>query len=221
MLVAALDDAVSRRGRVVLLGGEPGIGKTRLAEEFAAQAAARGAGVVWGRCWEAGGAPAYWPWADSLRSLLESADQDAGGPPLEPDPNIVQILPELRNRLKDPPEAASGSPESARFDLFVAVAHLLQTAAQKRPLVVILEDLHAADQPSLLLLQFVAAGAGDHAMVILGTYRDVELSPDHPLTTALPEVLRAPGATRIPLQGLAEPDVARLIELTPRLARVA
>ena len=117
--------------------------------------------------------------------------------PLEPDPNIVQILPELRNRLKDPPEAASGSPESARFDLFVAVARLLQTATQKRPLVVILEDLHAADPPSLLLFRFVAAGAGDHPMVMLGTYRDVELSTDHPLTTTLPELLRAPGATRI------------------------
>ena len=217
VVLAALDDAVSGRRRVLLLGGEPGIGKTRLAEEFAVHAAARGAGVVWGRSWEAGGAPAYWPWTEALRALVESAGPDTAVGPLEADPLLVQILPEVGDRLSHRPEVVSGSPESARFDLFVAVSRLLQRASHDRPLVVILEDLHAADAPSLLLLRFVAAVAGEHRMVLLGTYRDVELSTDHPLTTTLPELLRASGATRIPLHGLTEADVARLIEPIPRL----
>ena len=81
MMLRALDDAVSGRGRVVLLGGEPGIGKTRLAEEFAGQAAALDADVVWGRSWEAGGAPAYWPWTESLRTLFEIAASRRRCPP--------------------------------------------------------------------------------------------------------------------------------------------
>ena len=217
VVLAALDDAVSGRRRVLLLGGEPGIGKTRLAEEFAVHAAARGAGVVWGRSWEAGGAPAYWPWTEALRALVESAGPDTAVGPLDADPLLVQILPEVGDRLSHRPEVVSGSPESARFDLFVAVSRLLQGASHDRPLVVILEDLHAADAPSLLLLRFVATVAGEHRMVLLGTYRDVELSTDHPLTTTLPELLRASGATRIPLHGLTEADVARLIEPIPRL----
>jgi len=97
------------------------------------------------------------------------------------------------------------------------VSGLLHRASQDRALVVILEDLHAADEPSLLLLQFVAATAADHSLVILATYRDVELSPDHPLTITLPEVLRAPGASRVALSGLAHEDVGRLVESVPRV----
>ena len=210
---AALEDALAGRGRVLLLGGEPGIGKTRLSEEFATHAAALGASVVWGRSWEAGGAPAYWPWTESLRTLLDQSEV----PQEELEPHLVQILPELRGRVAIPPELGSASPDSARFDLFVAVRRVLDRASRERVLVVVLEDLHAADAPSLLLLRFVAAGASEHPIVLLGTYRDVELSKDHPLTTVLPELLRAPGATRIPLRGLAEEDVARLVESVPGL----
>jgi DNA-binding CsgD family transcriptional regulator len=216
-MLRALNDAMSGRGRVVLLGGEPGIGKTRLAEEFAAHAAALDADVVWGRSWEAGGAPAYWPWTESLRALFEVERHDAGAPALEIDPHIAQLLPEMRSRVTTPPEIATGSPESARFELFVAVSRLLHGASQRRPLVVILEDLHAADAPSLLLLQFVARATSAQRMVILGTYRDVELSRDHPLTTTLPELVRAQGATRVSLPGLAEGDVARLMRTIPQL----
>ena len=217
IMLRALDDALSGQGRVVLLGGEPGIGKTRLAEEFAGHAVALGADVVWGRSWEAGGAPAYWPWTESLRALFEVERHDAGARALEIDPHIAQLLPEMRSRLTTPLAVASGSPESARFELFVAVSRLLHQASQRRPLVVILEDLHAADAPSLLLLRFVARAASEQRTVMLGTYRDVELSRDHPLTTTLPELLRAPGATRVSLPGLAEGDVARLMRTIPQL----
>ena len=186
MMLRALDDAMAGRGRVVLLGGEPGIGKTRLAEEFAGHAAALDADVVWGRSWEAGGAPAYWPWTESLRALFELERHDAGAPALDIDPHIAQLLPEMRSRVTTPREVVSGSPESARFELFVAVSRLLRGASQRRPLVLILEDLHAADAPTLLLLRFVAQAAAEQRTVILGTYRDVELSRDHPLRPPCP-----------------------------------
>ena len=218
LLLTGLDDAVSGRGRLLLVGGEPGIGKTRLAEEFAGQAADRSVRVLWGRSWEAGGAPAYWPWIQALRSLLANVAPaeiklvlgDGGR-------HLVQILPELRDRLPGLPELAPASPESARFDLFDAISRLLHEAAQDQPVVLVLEDLHAADAPSLLLLRFMAAWVNEHRMLVLGTYRDIELTKDHPLAATLPELLRAPGAARVPMGGLTEPDVARLIRTIAQL----
>lgn len=217
-LLSAVDDAVAGRGRVILVGGEPGIGKTRLAEEFARHASKRGLRVLWGRSWEAGGAPAYWPWIQGLRSLLAYA------PPAQLETivgdgsrHLVQILPEIRDRLPDVPDALAASPEAARFELFVAINRLLESASREQPLVLILEDLHAADVPSLLLLRFVASTASEHRIVVVGTYRETELTKEHPLTAALPDLLRAPGATRLPLCGLTETD---LVELIAAIAQV-
>jgi DNA-binding CsgD family transcriptional regulator len=133
----------------------------------------------------------------------------------------VQLLPELRSRLPDVGEGTSTSPDAARFDLFVAVSRLIERATGDRALVVILEDLHAADASSLLLLRFVASGASEHRLVLVGTYRDNELTKDHPLTATVPEVLRAPGASRIPLAGLTEADVALLMEAVPQVQTTA
>jgi predicted ATPase len=97
MLLAGLEDAVSGCGHLFLVAGEPGIGKSRLADEFAAKAKARGVQVLWGRCWEAGGAPAYWPWVHSLRSCLREPDSDVllahfgSGAAY-----VAQIIPEVR-----------------------------------------------------------------------------------------------------------------------------
>jgi DNA-binding CsgD family transcriptional regulator/tetratricopeptide (TPR) repeat protein len=213
VLLGGLADAISGRGRLFLLGGEPGIGKTRLADEFAARAQSQGARVLWGRCWEAGGAPAYWPWIQSIRGLLRDLDAQAlaeavagGGA------DLAQMLPELRDRLPDLPPPAPASPEVARFRLFDAVSGFLARASLAQPLVVVLEDLHAADASSLLLLQFVAGELGGGRLLVLGTYRDVEVTRDHQLAAVLPEVARAAGSTRLPLSGLSEPDVARFIE---------
>lgn len=212
-LQRGLGDAVSGRGRLVLLGGEPGIGKTRLADEFAATAKGQGALVLWGRCWEAGGAPAYWPWIQSVRGLVYDLDAEAlaaavggGGP------DLVQILPELRERLPDLPERPPASPEAARFRLFEALSGFLRRASAARPLVLVLEDLHAADASSLLLLRFVAGDINASRLLLLGTYRDVEVGRDHPLAGVVPELVRSTGTMRITLPGLRDPHVARFIE---------
>jgi DNA-binding SARP family transcriptional activator len=214
-LVAGLDDAYAGHGRLVILVGEPGIGKSRLAEELGLQARARGARVLVGRCWEAGGAPAYWPWVQSLRSYLRDADTDAlvkrlGSEAVE----IAPILPELGEVIPWAPDGAPATSEGARFRLFHAVAELLRNASEERPIVLVLDDLHAADTPSLLLLRFLARELGSMRVLLLAALRDVDPIPDEPLTEMLAAVTREPTTRRISLTGLSEHDVAAYLELT-------
>ena len=214
-LLAGLNDAASGRGRLFLLAGEPGIGKSRLADEAAARARDRGFKVAWGRCWEAGGAPAYWPWVQSLRACVRGLDDaelrsrlGAGAP------FVAQIIAEVAETLPDirPPPPAGA--EGGRFRLFDAVAAFLRNSAARQPLMLILDDLHAADAPSILLLRFVAGELGDARVLVLGTYRDIELGHGHPLAAALPELSREPATSHLRMMGLTEADVSRLIRQT-------
>jgi DNA-binding SARP family transcriptional activator len=200
-LRSALADAFGGSGRLVLVAGEPGIGKTRLVDELAAHAAARGAFVTVGRCWEAGGAPAYWPWLQALRRHLGSGAAD-----------LAQLLPELRGA--DAPEPPALEPDAARFRLFETVTSYLTKGAEQRPLVLVLDDLQAADEPSLLLLQFVARALGRSRMLVIGAYRDLDPLPCDPLVSTLAELVREPVTTTLSLRGLNEEDVARYLELT-------
>jgi predicted ATPase len=214
-LVGGLDDAFAGRGRLFLLVGEPGIGKSRLAEELIAHARARGARVLVGRCWEAGGAPAYWPWVQSLRAYVRENDPAAlrsqlGAGAAE----LAQIIPELRRHFPDLPEPRALESEGARFRLFEAASSFLRSATQARPLVLVLDDLHAADEPSLLLLRFVARGLADSRLLVVGAYRDVDPTLQDPLTSALAELVREPQTAQITLPGLTEPDVTEYIELS-------
>jgi eukaryotic-like serine/threonine-protein kinase len=224
-LVAGLDDAFAGRGRLFLLEGEPGIGKSRLAEELAARAKARGAAVLVGRCWEAGGAPAYWPWMQALRAYVRESDTAALGAQLGAGArDLAQLVPELRQLFPDLPPPSTLEPEGARFRLFEAAAEFLRNAGEHRPLVLVLDDLHAADAPSLLLLRFLARELGSTRLLLLAAYRNVDPVPGGPLTEMLAEVAREPVTGRLSLQGFSESDVAEYLELTasdlasPRLA---
>ena len=115
-LAVDLDAAAGGRGGVVLLAGEPGVGKTRLAEELAAQATTQGAVVLWGRCWEGEGAPAFWPWVQIVRAYVEAVDpavlrQDMGAGAAD----IAQVVPAVHDRLPDLPTPPPVEPEAARF----------------------------------------------------------------------------------------------------------
>ena len=214
-LLEGLDEVLSGEGRLFLLAGEPGIGKSRLAEELAAHASARGARVLVGRCWEAGGAPAYWPWLQSLRAYVREADLptlerqlgDAG-------PALAQLLPELRQRLPTMPEAPELDPVGARFMLFDAVAGLLRRASEQKPTVLVLDDLHAADAPSLLLLRYLARELGAGRVLVIAAYRDVDPVPSEILATTLAELAREPVTRRLALSGLSASEVESYVDHT-------
>jgi predicted ATPase/DNA-binding SARP family transcriptional activator/class 3 adenylate cyclase len=214
MLEAGLDDAETGRGRLFLLIGEPGIGKSRLADEFASRAKQRGANVLWGRCWEAGGASAYWPWVQSLRSYIRARDAHALRPLLRGRaPELAQLLPELEELDRDVPAPRTLDPDSARFRLFDSVTGFVREAAREQPLVLVLDDLHAADEPSLLLLRFLATEVAEMRVVVVGTYREEEAVEDEPLAASLAELRRLP-SQQLRLGGLSEADVASFIELS-------
>ena len=146
----------------VPLVGEPGIGKSRLADELIAERGREGREVLDRTLLGGGGAPAYWPWVQSLRAYVE---RDRGRKIVRSQlgagaSDLAQLLPELRELFPDLPEPPDLEPESARFRLFEAASSFLRSAAKTRPLVLVLDDLHAADEPSLLLLQFLARELG-------------------------------------------------------------
>jgi DNA-binding SARP family transcriptional activator len=213
-ILAAFDDARSGTGRLVLLTGEPGIGKSRLADELSAHAQVRGATVLWGRCWEAGGAPAYWPWVQALRSYVRDRDAETLRRQLGAGTSdLAHLLPDLRELFPDVPELHDLESEGARFRLFDAVATLLRNASEDAPLVLVLDDLHVADAPSLLMLQFVAAGIAETRVTLLAIYRDPD--PDHGehKDSRLTDLGRA-ASVRVALGGLAESDVVSYVRST-------
>jgi DNA-binding SARP family transcriptional activator len=213
-LVGGLDDAFAGRGRLFLLVGEPGIGKSRLAEELTANARARGAHVLVGRCWEAGGAPAYWPWVQALRAYVRAAQPETLRTQLgEGAADIAQLVPELRTLLPDIGEPPASRSQGARFRLFDVLSSFLASAARARPLVIVLDDLHAADEPSLLLLQFVARELGESRLMIVGACRDIDPALADPLRATLMELAREQLTRSLELTGLGETDVARFLEL--------
>jgi predicted ATPase len=157
-LLGALEDAARGHGHLVLLTGEPGIGKTRLMVELAQLAARRDVRVVTGRCWEEGGAPPYWPWIQILRSAGGDLEQLAAS--------------EAESHARG---TASGvTPESERIRLFDAVARFLTDESAETPLLLTLDDVHAADEPSLLMLRFLGQTLSGTRLMLVASYRDAD-----------------------------------------------
>lgn len=155
-LRVGLSDVTAGHSHLFLLSGEPGIGKTRLADEFGRQAVAQGVDVAWGRCWEGDGAPAYWPWIQVVRASLSNTDAEKRAAILgsEATPqvaqDVAQLLPDLRTAHAPIPRYLGPQPtdpKQARFQLFESVATLLKNVARIVPLVIVIDDLHDADHP--------------------------------------------------------------------------
>ena len=178
----AIEATRAGRGRLVVFTGEPGIGKSSVAEHAAAEAAEAGAAVAWGRCWEAGGAPAYWPWIQIFRRL---------GMPEDPFDRAAADL--------------AGGAAEARFAAFDQAVSALKAAAAERPLVLVLDDLHAADAPSLLLLLLLTHELPRSPILVIGAYRQAELRLTPEIAPLLARVARE--AEVLPLSRLAESDV--------------
>jgi len=215
ILRASVEDALAGHGRLVFLVGEPGIGKTRTCEEVAAYARGRGAHVLWSRCYEGEGAPAFWPWVQVIRSVTRALDQEGLRTLLGPGAvDVAQVVPELRARLPDLPAPAGIEAAPARFRVFDSITRCIENWAQRAPLVVIIDDLQGADPSSLLLLQFVMRQLRGMPVLFVGTCRDRALHGDKPLVETFAEALRVPGTERLTLRGLSASDVARFVELT-------
>jgi tetratricopeptide (TPR) repeat protein len=174
--------------------------------------------VLVGRCWEAGGAPAFWPWVEAIRTYVRDRDPELlRGELGRGASDVAQIAPELNELYGELPAPPSSDPEGARFRLFEATASFLRAASVNRPLVLVLDDLHAADTPSLLLLRFVAGALADAHLLVVAAYRDVDPSLRDPLAEALAELRRQPVTRSLPLGGLAEADVETFVSLATGL----
>jgi DNA-binding NarL/FixJ family response regulator len=218
-LLRHLADAEQGRSSIVLLAGEPGIGKTRLAEELCAAAVERGATVHWGESFEGEGAPAFWPWVQILRVWARRQTAAALRSELGLEAaDLAQIVPEVRSRLPDLPELTPLAPTQARFRLFDSIVTVFRRIAS-RPLVLVLDDLHWADESSLLLLEFLAAQLADAPILVIGSYRDVELTPGSALSATLGGLLRRHSVHRLMLGRLSPAEVAELVESTPGITR--
>jgi ATP/maltotriose-dependent transcriptional regulator MalT len=216
-LCTALDTACKGHVRLALLAGEPGIGKTRTALQLTAQALKHDAVIAWGRCHEEAGAPPYRPWAQILATLAAAQDVDelrtdlgAGGP------DIAEIVPEMRTRLPDldPPPAALRDPSETRFRLFGSITRFLVNHSRRRPLVLILDDLHWADAPTLRLLEFLTQEMTEGRLLVIGAYRDTDVSRRHQLSDTLGALIRTPHAIRLHLSGLDIGDVSQFATTT-------
>ncbi|NEB72685.1 AAA family ATPase, partial [Streptomyces fulvissimus] len=217
--------ATDSHGGLVLVTGEAGIGKTTLVTDTAHEARRRGALVVGGSCWDSDSTPGYWPWVQVLRGLRRSATAAEWAAAQEAADGRLGILlgdPANDGRAAGPStgeadgDGASGaSAEGAEaFGLYDAVTTALVTVSQSRPLVVVLDDLHSADPASLRLLEFAAQHAWFERLLLIGTYRDVEVeAPGHPLQQLiLPLVSRA--SATLTLTGLGRDEVGALMSVT-------
>ena len=212
-LRAAIDAALGGEASLVMLAGEPGIGKTRLAEEAGVYARQRGAHVLVGHCYEGEAASPYSPFVEAIREYVSTRPGDALKAEMGDGASVVaKLVPELRRRIPDLTPSPPANPNHERMRLFDSVASFLANASKTNPIMLQLEDLHWADQASLLLLQHLARRFKGSHLTVVGTYRDVEIDPHHPLSTVLAELRHERLYQRQLLRGLSESEVKELIE---------
>jgi class 3 adenylate cyclase/tetratricopeptide (TPR) repeat protein len=200
--------------RLALISGEAGVGKTRLSTHLALAAHGQGATVLYGRCDEDLGVP-YQPWVQALRHLVAQAPQPLlrahverhGG-------DLERLVGTLSERVPDLPSPRQSDPETERYLLYGAAVGLLEGAGEQEPVVLIVDDLHWADTPTLSLLRHVVTTGASMPVLVLGTYRDSDLSREHPLAALLADLHREHGVRRLKLAGLETEDVVALMQAT-------
>ena len=214
-LQVALDQVVAGQGGLVVVSGEPGIGKTRLVEELAVRAAGRGALMAWGRIEEGEGTPPYWPWIQLLGTLLVEGDRRALTEALEKNAGVIAaIVPEVKEFVADVIPPPMLDPAEARFHLHQAIVDFLTRLARKKPLVVTLEDIHWADVASLELVRFVAARVSNAQVLLVLTHRSIDAGNSDTFQEVLATLARLPSLLRVPLSGLSQAEVGRFITQT-------
>ena len=204
-LCGLLSGALSGSGRLVLVSGEPGIGKTRLTEELAAEAMRRRASVFVGRCYETEGTPPFTPIAEVLEAALAQSPEAFRAAMGDDTPEISRLIPRLGRVFPDIGPPLHLDPEQQRRQLFQAVTDTLTRTARAEPFVLVVEDLHWADESTLLMLDHLSSLPA----LVIGTYRDSDLNPS--LARALDGLIRRRAMHQIRLGPLSEPDVAEML----------
>ncbi|MDP9238482.1 MAG: AAA family ATPase, partial [Chloroflexota bacterium] len=207
-LKAILERTLSGEGALVTLVGEPGIGKTRLAGQFAVYAGLRGAQVLTGRCYEGEASAPYRPFVEAFRQYVRSRPDNELRAELGPGaPEVATLVSEVRQRFPDLEAAPPLDAEAERLRLFDSVTQFVRSASVANPLVLFLDDIHWADKPSLLMLQHLARNIAGARVLVVAPYRDVELDRTHPLSEVLATLRRLPNFQRFLLRGLTEATI--------------
>jgi tRNA A-37 threonylcarbamoyl transferase component Bud32/tetratricopeptide (TPR) repeat protein len=213
-LMAKLDRAIAGHGSLVLLGGEPGIGKTRLTEAVQDEARARGCMSLVGHAYEMEGSPPYVPFVEMLeysaRVVPPAAMKHALG---DAAPEVAKLMPELRQMFPDIPPALEVPPEQQRRMLFNGYRDFVERSCRMAPIVAVLEDLHWADDSTLQLLLHLAPAMASWPILVIGTYRDVELDVTRPFAKVLETLVRQRLATRMALRRLPAESVSELLSV--------
>jgi predicted ATPase/class 3 adenylate cyclase len=210
-LEGALTEARNQARRVVLLSGEPGIGKSRLASHSAHRAHAQGFAVLWGGCSEELAVP-YEPWIEIATQIVEHAPEELLATHAQRHKGeSSRLARNLASRIPDLPAPQSSDAETERYLLFSALAGLIAELAQQVPVCLVLDDLHWGDAQSVALLKHLARTVESAALLIIVTFRDSDLTKDHPLTAVLADLHRIEGTQRIALRGLGGEEVAEIV----------
>jgi tetratricopeptide (TPR) repeat protein/transcriptional regulator with XRE-family HTH domain len=203
-----IESVIEGSGRLLVVAGEPGVGKTRLSQEATLACRDRGFTVATGRCYEPHRSVPYYPFLEALSSLYGAA----------PDPVRAQIptrWPHVMRLLPDQPSGVlpdtSASSQEEQQQLFWEVTGFLQAITETAPVSVLLDDLHWADDASLELFQHLARHTRAHRVLLLGTYRDIDTGGQHPLGRALRDLEREHLVQRIPVRRLSHEGTVRLI----------
>jgi len=212
-LKTAFDNALSGSGSMMMVVGEPGIGKTALCEQIATYVTLRGGRTLVGHCYEEGSLSLpYLAFVEAIRTYVLARPPEALRDELGAGAtDVARIVSEVRERV--PVEVRpSGDPEEDRWRLLQSVTGFLRNAAGVQPLLIVLEDLHWADRGTLALLVHLARNLAGTRLLIVGTYRDIEVDRAHPLSAALAELRRAGEYSRALLRGLTVDEVHRMIQ---------
>jgi tetratricopeptide (TPR) repeat protein len=211
-----LDEAGRGSGALVLIGGEPGVGKTRLAEQLVAEASGPGREMqaFVGHAYEMEGAPPYVPFVEIFEQALARAPSpEAFRQALGQDaPEVAKLIPGLRRLCPDIPPPLELPAEQERRMLFNGVRDVLLRAAAHRPVLLVLDDLQWADEPTLLLVQHLAESLAEAPVLMVGTYRDSEADVGRPLARAFEDLLRRRHGRRITLGRMPVTEAAQMLE---------